>query len=65
MEASKSFENKFGNFFKSTCSIPDMSSCMDTAVPIWVLLGITEDEYNQKYQPTSTQEESKEESKQE
>ena len=65
METNKSFENKFGNYFKSTCVIPNMSSCMETAVPIWVLLGITEEEYNQKYQPTSTQEESKEETKEE
>ena len=41
---------------------------MDNAVPIWTLLGITEEEYNQKYQPTSTQEakeETKEETKEE
>ena len=57
MEASKSFEN---NFFKSTCAIPNMSLCMDTAAPIWILLGLSEEEYNQKYQPIK-QEEAKQE----
>ncbi len=56
MESNKSFENKFGNYFKSTCSIPNMSSCMESAVPIWVLLGIAEDEYKEKYVSTPKQE---------
>ncbi len=64
MESNKSFENKFGNYFKSTCSIPNMSSCMEGAVPIWTLLGLTEDEYKEKYQPTQ-QETKVEDSKQE
>lgn len=65
MDANKSFENKFGNYFKSTCSIPNLSSCMENAIPIWTLLGITEEEYNQKFVPTPTQEEIKEEVKDE
>ena len=30
------------------------SSAMSTAIPIWVLLGITEEDYNEKYQATPT-----------
>ena len=46
----------FGNYFKSTCSIPNLSSCMDNAIPIWTLLGITEEEYNQKFVTTQVHE---------
>ena len=50
-------ENKFGNIKEafecfSTATKPQcLDDDMDNAVPIWVILGLTEDEYMAKYKP--------------
>ena len=50
-------ENKFGNIKEafesfSTATKPQcLDDDMDNAVPIWVILGLTEEQYKNKYQP--------------
>ena len=46
----KNTENKFGDVFKSTFQCPqNMMSTVDQAIPIWIFLGMTEEQYKLKY----------------
>ena len=46
----KKFANKFGDMFKSSFECPkNMGLSMETAIPIWIMLGLAETEYNLKY----------------
>ena len=48
----KNTANKFGDVFKSIFQCPqNMMSTVDQAIPIWVLLGLSETEYKMKYCP--------------
>ena len=41
---------KLGKLFKSTFDMPStMADNIEHALPIWVLLGLTEEEYSEKY----------------
>ena len=57
-------DNKFGNIKEiienfSTVTVPrSIAEDMNNAIPIWVLLGLTEEEYKIKYQPDTPVEES-------
>jgi hypothetical protein len=57
-------DNKFGNIKEiienfSTVTVPrSIADDMNNAIPIWVLLGLTEEEYKIKYQADPPVEES-------
>ena len=41
---------KLGKLFKSTFDMPStMADNIEHALPIWILLGLTEEEYSEKY----------------
>ena len=52
-------ENKFGNIkeafesFSTATKPQSLDDDMNQAVPIWMVLGLTEEEYKAKYQPDS------------
>ena len=52
-------ENKFGNIkelienFSTATKPQNLDDDMSDAVPIWVLLGLTEKAYREKYQPST------------
>ena len=53
----KNTANKFGDVFKSTFKCPDnMGMCVDQAIPIWIFLGMTEEQYKLKYCPVMVEE---------
>ena len=53
----KNTANKFGDVFKSTFQCPqNMMSTVDQAIPIWVFLGMTEEQYKLKYCPVLVEE---------
>ena len=53
----KSTANKFGDVFKSTFQCPqNMMSTVDQAIPIWIFLGMTEEQYKLKYCPVVVEE---------
>ena len=48
----KNFANKFRDMFKYSFQCPEnMGLSMNTAILIWIMLGLTETEYNLKYCP--------------
>ena len=61
MNANSRFEkntaNKFGDVFNSTFHCPsNMGMCVDQAIPVWVFLGMTEEQYKLKYCPVVVEE---------
>jgi hypothetical protein len=40
---------KLGQLFKSTIQLPSITESFDSAIPIWEMLGISLEEYNERY----------------
>ena len=40
---------KLGQLFKSNIQLPTVSEAFDNAIPIWEMLGISLEEYNERY----------------
>jgi hypothetical protein len=41
--------SKLGQLFRSTIQLPTVSEAFDNAIPIWEMLGISSEEYNERY----------------